>query len=245
MDRREAVKSVAFLLGGALSATTIGVFLEGCNSPSATDSKNLFSADQEKILAEVADIIIPATKTPGAKEAGVGPFIALMIRDCYPEDAQKAFIKGLEDLEKRSKDEYKKSFLEMSVTEREALLGKLREETIEGQKLDKEEKKLKEEKLAKETTAEPKSELENPGDNVKDAKVLSEKPKTEERASGFVKEAKIKDTAKPYFFAIARDLTLLGYFTSEIGATQAYEYVEIPGRYDGCVDLKPGQRYYS
>lgn len=244
MDRREAVKSVAFLFGGALSATTIGVFLEGCNSPSTTGSKNLFSADQEKMLAEIADIIIPATKTPGAKEAGVGPFIALMVKDCYPEDAQKAVVKGLEDLEKRSKNEYKKSFLEISVKEREELVGKLREETIEGQKLDKEEKKQKEQKLAKETTAEPKSELENPGDNVKDAKVIAEKPKTEEK-SGFVKEAKISEPSKPYFFAIARDLTILGYFTSEIGATQAYEYIEIPGRYEGCVDLKPGQRYYS
>jgi hypothetical protein len=44
---------------------------------------------------------------------------------------------------------------------------------------------------------------------------------------------------------MARDLTLLGYFTSEIGATQAYEYIDIPGRYDGCVDLKPGQRVYA
>lgn len=245
MDRREAVKSVAFLLGGALSATTIGVFLEGCNSPSTTNSTNLFSADQEKILAEIADIIIPATKTPGAKEAGVGPFIALMVKDCYPEDAQKAFVKGLEDLEKRSKDEYKKSFLEISAKQREELVGKLREETIEEQKLDKETKKAEEQKLAKETTAEPKSELENPGDNVKDAKVLAEKPKTEEKSSGFVKEAKISEPGKPYFFAIARDLTILGYFTSEIGATQAYEYIEIPGRYDGCVDMKPGQRYYS
>jgi len=49
----------------------------------------------------------------------------------------------------------------------------------------------------------------------------------------------------PYFFALIRDLTLLGYFTSEIGATQALEYIAIPGRYDGCVDLKPGQRVYS
>lgn len=245
MNRREAVRSVAFLMGGALSATTIGVFLEGCNSPSTKTNGSLFTDEQERILAEVADIIIPATKTPGAKEAGVGPFIALMVKDCYPDEAQKAFVKGLEDLEKKSNDAYKKSFLEISVQEREALIGMLRDETIEGQKLDGEEKTTKEEKLAKETTAEPKSELENPADNVKDAKVLTERPKREERSSGFVKEAEIKEPAKPYFYAIARDLTLLGYFTSEIGATQAYEYVDIPGRYDGCVDLKPGQRYYS
>lgn len=224
MDRREAVKSVAFLLGGALSATTIGVLFDSCNSPSTNNTENLFSPEQEKMLAEVADIIIPATGTPGAKAAGVGPFIALMIKDCYPEDAQKAFVKGLEDLDKRSEKEYKKSFLEASVKEREELIGKLREETISGQTADKDAEKAEEERLAKETTSGQRSEKENPANSM---------------------NPKEKKPAKPYFYAIARDLTLLGYFTSEIGATQAYEYVEIPGRYDGCVDMKPGQRYYS
>jgi hypothetical protein len=38
---------------------------------------------------------------------------------------------------------------------------------------------------------------------------------------------------------------MLGFFTSEIGATKAYEFVEIPGRYDGDVAMKPGQRVYA
>lgn len=213
MDRREAVKSVAFLLGGALSATTIGVFLEGCSSPSANKGSNLFSDDQQLIITEVADTIIPTTKTPGAKAAGVGPWIAQMVKECYPEDAQKAFVKGLEDLEERAEKDFKKSFLKMTPKEREQLLGKLREETIASQKT---------ENAKKEAAA-------------KNAPKL-EKPMAAPNRYG-------KNT--PYFFSIARDLTLLGYFSSEIGATQALEYVQIPGRYDGCVDLKPGQRVYS
>lgn len=53
--------------------------------------------------------------------------------------------------------------------------------------------------------------------------------------------------AKTYtpFFTILKDLTLTGYFTSEIGATQALEYVAVPGRYDGCVPLKPGQKAWA
>jgi hypothetical protein len=47
------------------------------------------------------------------------------------------------------------------------------------------------------------------------------------------------------FFTILKDLTLTGYFTSEIGATQALEYVAVPGRYDGCVPLKPGQKAWA
>jgi hypothetical protein len=42
-------------------------------------------------------------------------------------------------------------------------------------------------------------------------------------------------------FTIARDLTLLGYFSSEIGF-QAREYLPIPGRYDGSADYTPGQK---
>lgn len=214
MDRRDAVKSVAFLLGGALSATTIGVFLEGCNTNNSTDTKgsNLFSAEQDQLITELADTIIPATKTPGAKAAGVGPFIAMMIKDCYPKEAQEVFVKGLEDLEARSKKEYGNSFLKMSVKEREQLVGKLRDETVAAQKAEGE-KNDKKEPVKKELSA--------------------------------PLEAKDRYAGTSYFFAIARDLTLLGYFSSEIGATQALEYVDIPGRYDGCVDMKPGQRVYS
>ncbi|WP_420146848.1 gluconate 2-dehydrogenase subunit 3 family protein [Spirosoma sp.] len=47
------------------------------------------------------------------------------------------------------------------------------------------------------------------------------------------------------FYTMLKDLTLTGYFTSEIGATQALEYVAVPGRYDGCVTLKPGQKAWA
>jgi hypothetical protein len=219
MHRRDAVKSVAFLMAGALSATTIGVFLEGCN---AAPDKNLFSADQEKTLAEIADTIFPDTKTPGAKAAGVGPFIAMMMKECYPEPAQKAFLSGLEDLEKKSDKQFNKPFAALTLPQRTQLLNVVREETIAKQKAEKDKTEL--EKKQKQSTIVQKSEKEEPG------KPLAAKERYKET---------------PYFFAIARDLTLLGYFTSEIGASQAMEYIAIPGRYDGCVDMKPDQRAYS
>jgi len=229
MNRREAVRSVAFLMGGALSATTIGVFLESCNSTSTPTKGSLFTDNQQNLITEVADIIIPTTKTPGAKAAGVGPFISMMVKDCYPDDAQKAFIKGLDDLEKQSKDEYKKGFLELSVKERQDLLGKLRDETVAATKTEKE-------NLDKQEQAEKDKQLTNP----------DEKATSQTENTGTISILpKDKPKMEPRFFSIIRDLTLLGYFTSEIGATQAYEFVEIPGRYDGCADMKPGQRVWS
>jgi len=222
MDRRDAVKSVAFLLGGALSATTIGVFLEGCNPTGNKDNSKLFSPDQEKVITEIADIIIPTTSSPGAKAAGVGPFISMMLKECYPEEAQKAFVKGLDDLEASSKKQFSKSFLELDVKQKQQLLGKLREETIAAQKAESD--KTKAERKAKENT-------------------VIQKPEKEQ--AGKPMAAKEKKEATPYFFAIARDLTLLGYFTSEIGATQACAYLDIPGHYDGNVPLKPGQKIWA
>lgn len=224
MDRREAVKSVAFLLGGALSATTLATLFDSCTQPGKHGE---FTADQQKLITEVADIIIPTTKkSPGAKAANVGPFIALMIKDCYPEDAQIAFTKGLDDLETRAKKDYSKSFLEISVAQRHELLTKVKDETLAAIKSEKDKSDANKagEKTVKSETKDIKPEIERPGNPM----AVKEKPKT-----------------APQFFAIMRDLTILGFSTSEVGATQAFEFVEIPGKYDGNMTLKPGQRVWS
>ncbi len=48
-----------------------------------------------------------------------------------------------------------------------------------------------------------------------------------------------------HYFRMMKELTLLGYFTSEVGATKALRYVAIPGRYDGCVPYKKGDRAWA
>jgi len=45
--------------------------------------------------------------------------------------------------------------------------------------------------------------------------------------------------------ALLKELTLLGYFTSEIGATQALAYDRVPGAYRGCIPLAPNQRAWA
>lgn len=53
------------------------------------------------------------------------------------------------------------------------------------------------------------------------------------------------DAREPIVINMLRDLTLLGYFSSEIGATQALRYVETPGRFDPCVDYKKGDKAWA
>ena len=55
----------------------------------------------------------------------------------------------------------------------------------------------------------------------------------------------IASNKAPSFFLIARDLTILGYYSSEIGCTQAREYLPVPGRYDGSAEYKPGQKAWA
>lgn len=43
---------------------------------------------------------------------------------------------------------------------------------------------------------------------------------------------------QPHYFLALRELTTVGYFTSEPGATQALRYDPVPGDYRGCVPLK-------
>lgn len=49
----------------------------------------------------------------------------------------------------------------------------------------------------------------------------------------------------PEYFRMLKELTLLGYFTSEIGCTQALRYEEVPGRYDGNAPYQKGDRGWA
>jgi hypothetical protein len=48
-----------------------------------------------------------------------------------------------------------------------------------------------------------------------------------------------------HYFRMMKELTLLGFFTSETGATQALRYLPVPGRYDGNVPYKKGDRAWA
>lgn len=53
-----------------------------------------------------------------------------------------------------------------------------------------------------------------------------------------------KKEDKNHYFQTIKDLVLWGYFTSEIGATQALRFVEYPGKYT-TIDYKKGDRAWG
>jgi len=49
----------------------------------------------------------------------------------------------------------------------------------------------------------------------------------------------------PHWFTLFKQITLTGFFNSEMGCTQALRYVKIPGRYDGDLPYKKGDRAFA
>src|SRR5690606_19458326 len=106
------------------------------------------------------------TSSPGAKEAGVGAFIPVMVKDCYTPTDQQTFIDGLTSLENASKEKFGRKFQELNANERTELLAAIDREAKDHQR-----------------------------------------NKTDDDPN--------------HYFHLFKQLTLLGFFTSELGATKA------------------------
>lgn len=207
MNRRKAIQQVSLLMGGAVSSATMIAVMSGCKNEGKSISGVDFSLStgQQSLLAEIAEMIIPPTDTPGAGDAGVAPFIELMLKDCYTSAQQKHFLSGLSQLN----DEAQKlgdSFDLLTDDQKSVILSTM------------------------ETLAREEREAEQKSREV-DAETDLEK----------------RDTKEPVvpFFHLMKELTLFGYFTSEIGIKQALAYDPIPQQYLGCIDLEPGQKAWG
>jgi hypothetical protein len=124
MDRRELLKLVALLTGGAMIGGDI--FLSGCKSAAKTDAG--FTAANMALLDEIGETIIPTTDTPGAKAAEVSKFMKLIVDDCYTQAEQDAFTKGIIQLEEACDKMYSKSYMDCTPQQRHALLTSLEKE---------------------------------------------------------------------------------------------------------------------
>lgn len=170
MNRRDALKQASLMLGGVISTP---VWAGAMGQVLNTGTSVAVSVAQEALLAELADVIIPTTKTPGAKAAGAEKFIVRVMRDCYPKADQEKFYDSLAKF-----DQECGGFTKLNETERIAAVKKL-------------------------TTTD-------------------------------------KD-----FFLRMKELTVTGYFTSKIGATEALAYVAVPGKFEACMPLTKEQKTWA
>ncbi len=169
-------------MGAAVSASAITGIMQGCKaSPELTYTPDFFTEDQAKLMSEVAQLIIPTTDTPGAKEAGVPGFIDKILKECFTKQDQDIVLAGLAEFDAAAKSELGDSFLDLDPEKQFSFLKKENEE--------------------------------------------ARKAPREGR------------TDKQSFVLITRELTLLGFFTSEPGATQVLQYEAVPGSYKGCIPV--------
>jgi hypothetical protein len=133
MDRRELLKMIAVLTGGAVVGAE--AFLTGCKNTESNLGGATFSEADIPFLDEVADTILPATKTsPGAKEAQVGQFMTVIVNDCYEPDDQKTFHDGIKQLNDDFNKKYGTSFVNGTSEQRHDFLVALDKEAKDHQK---------------------------------------------------------------------------------------------------------------
>ena len=187
MDRRELLKMIAVVTGGAFIGGEL--LLSGCKNAD-TIGGAIFSTADISFLNEVAETILPATSSPGAKAANVGGFMKVMVNDIYEAKDQAIFHEGITKLNNASKKANSASFMDATPEQRTSLLISLDKEAKEYQK-----------------------------------------------------NKKIEDPS--HYFTMIKQLSLLGYFTSKEGATQALRYLAVPGRYDGDLPYKKGDKAWA
>ena len=215
MNRRELLQMVAAMTGVAVIGGEAFAAQAQAASLAVTNTSLHFSAREINLLDEIGETIIPKTDTPGAKAAKVGAFMEIMVRDCYTKAQQEVFTLGLKNFPDLCLAHYQKSFFSMHVKQRLALLVSL-------------------EKEAKQF-------------NVAQSKLDKERRlalETENKDNNFAMQKEFESLPK-HFYTMLKQLTLLGFFTSESGMTKTLRYVAIPGRYDGDVPYIKGQRAWA
>ena len=169
MNRKEAIKRTAAIMGFAVSGSLMSAVLKGCvASRSDGWEPAALNQTQLRVVADLAEVILPRTRTPGAKDAKVERFVDSLIADFVSNE------------------------------EREYLLEKVNGLVEEGF-----------------------SGLSTEGQN--------------QFVAGLVED---EEGGGRTFFLSFKQMVMLGFFTSEVGATKVLSYDEIPGIYFGCEDLR-------
>src|SRR2546430_10190748 len=105
IDRREALRRAALVLGGVLSAPLAAGVLAGCEARGAPEGSwrpRTLTPDQAELVATIAEQILPETDTPGARAVGVHRFIDALLAESYSAEQRERFVAGLAGLRRWS-----------------------------------------------------------------------------------------------------------------------------------------------
>jgi len=113
MNRRKFIFSLMLLTGGAVVSYYGYKYIRTHQHPNLKELQ-----DNEGLIAELVDVIIPRTNTPGAKDARVEQFILHIIAKNKDITTSNNFIQGLNNLKKHIQSKYDKDFVHLSLSEK-------------------------------------------------------------------------------------------------------------------------------
>jgi hypothetical protein len=241
IDRREALKRVGVMLGGVafVGGTNLLTACEKAGT-SARDSAaatgaGAFTTQDIALLDEVAETILPQTKTPGAKAAKTGAFMALMVTDSYSPSDQRIFRDGMKKLDEATQQAHKAGFMAATPEQRLAVLTQLDRE----QKRDMD---ARDAAVRAKRGLPPVPVNAEAGEAGKEGDAyLSDQRKENAGGQNSNPAPAITAESPTHYFRMMKELALLGYFTSEIGYTQAQRYEETPGQWIPCAPYTKGE----
>jgi hypothetical protein len=117
MKRRKAIGTI-LLAGGATAAGFAGY--EWWDLTKSPDINYLLS--RKPLLIDLAEIIIPATDTPGAREAGAVEYMIHILNECTDTKTLNRFVEGLQDLEAYTLKKFSRDFTDCDEKQKEAVL---------------------------------------------------------------------------------------------------------------------------
>jgi hypothetical protein len=124
MNRREAVKATTALIGGVL--ITSNGFLIACARDSNGVPSRVLTLDDQSLIEEIADTLLPTTpSSPGAKAAGAGAAINLLLTDCYEPEGQDRVVNGLKEFRRVCRERCGNGFSALPQKEREQILREI------------------------------------------------------------------------------------------------------------------------
>ena len=214
ITRRAALQRAAWLLGGTLSAPTILAVLAGCGDDrgatrtagTASWKPRTLTPEQRATVVAIAEAIIPTTDTPGAGEARVDEFVDAMLSDHYPAKDRDRFLAGLARVEARAQRDHKKGFNALDAAQQSVIVAEL-------DRLAFEDPQQTPEDTARVAGAEGSA-------RVRQGEIAIGQGTGPNPGVAATPLPDPADTGPQSFFRMMKELAVVGYYTSKVGATQ-------------------------
>ncbi len=94
-------------------------------TPDSLGSVSTLAVDEEALLGEIVETLVPETSTPGAKSLNVHQFVMRMVKDCYGEPAQTTLQQGLALTEATAQQAFNQAFTACDAPQRITVLSAL------------------------------------------------------------------------------------------------------------------------